>query len=39
VTIDHVLLPARAGGLGVSVHDLPRSDHNAVLAVLALPEG
>jgi hypothetical protein len=25
--------------LGVSVHDLPRSDHNAVLAVLALPEG
>jgi endonuclease/exonuclease/phosphatase family metal-dependent hydrolase len=39
VTIDHVLLPERAGVLGVSVHDLPRSDHNAVLAVLALPEG
>jgi endonuclease/exonuclease/phosphatase family metal-dependent hydrolase len=39
VTIDHVLLAERAGVLGVSVHDLPRSDHNAVLAVLALPEG
>jgi len=38
VTIDHVLVPERAGVLGVSVHDLPRSDHRAVLAVLALPE-
>ena len=37
VTIDHVLVPERAGVLGVSIHDLPRSDHNAVLAVVALP--
>ena len=37
VTIDHVLVPERCGVLGVSVHELPRSDHRAVLAVLALP--
>ena len=39
VTIDHVLVPERCGVLGVSVHGLPRSDHRAVLAVLALPQG
>ena len=39
VTIDHVLVPERCGVLGVSVHGLPRSDHRAVLAVLALPAG
>ena len=39
VTIDHVLVPERVGVLGVEVHELPRSDHRAVLGVLALPEG
>ena len=39
VTIDHVLVPERVGVLGVEIHELPHSDHRAVLAVLALPEG
>ena len=37
VTIDHVLVPERCGVLEVDVHRLPRSDHRAVLALLALP--
>ena len=35
VTIDHVLADERATARSVSVHELPRSDHRAVLAVLA----
>jgi endonuclease/exonuclease/phosphatase (EEP) superfamily protein YafD len=37
VTIDHVLVPERIGVLDVSVHDLRRSDHRAVVAAIALP--
>ena len=37
VTIDHVLTDRRAGVREVSVHDLPGSDHRAVLAELVLP--
>jgi endonuclease/exonuclease/phosphatase family metal-dependent hydrolase len=37
VTIDHVLVPERCSALDVAVHELPRSDHRAVLATIALP--
>jgi endonuclease/exonuclease/phosphatase family metal-dependent hydrolase len=37
VTIDHVLVDKRIGVGDVSVHDIPRSDHRAVLALLTLP--
>jgi endonuclease/exonuclease/phosphatase family metal-dependent hydrolase len=37
VTIDHVLVPERAGVLDTTVHDLPGSDHRAVAATVALP--
>lgn len=37
VTLDHVLVPERCGVVDVSVHGLPRSDHRAVLAAIALP--
>ncbi len=37
VTIDHVLVPERAGVRDVSVHDLAGSDHRAVAATVALP--
>jgi endonuclease/exonuclease/phosphatase family metal-dependent hydrolase len=39
VTIDHVLVPERTGVLDVSVHGVPRSDHRALVATIALPEG
>jgi endonuclease/exonuclease/phosphatase family metal-dependent hydrolase len=39
VTIDHVLVPERAGVRDVSVHHLARSDHRAVAATVALPAG
>jgi endonuclease/exonuclease/phosphatase (EEP) superfamily protein YafD len=38
VTIDHVLADRRCGVRAVSVHTIPRSDHRAVLAELALPQ-
>jgi endonuclease/exonuclease/phosphatase (EEP) superfamily protein YafD len=38
VTIDHVLADRRCGVRAVSVHAIPRSDHRAVLAELALPQ-
>jgi endonuclease/exonuclease/phosphatase (EEP) superfamily protein YafD len=37
VTIDHVLADHRIGIRDVSVHDIPRSDHRAVIAFLTLP--
>jgi endonuclease/exonuclease/phosphatase (EEP) superfamily protein YafD len=37
VTLDHVLADPRIAVHAVSVHPLPRSDHRAVLAELALP--
>jgi endonuclease/exonuclease/phosphatase family metal-dependent hydrolase len=37
VTIDHVLVPERLGIRDVEVHDLPRSDHRAVVATVILP--
>jgi endonuclease/exonuclease/phosphatase family metal-dependent hydrolase len=37
VTIDHVLVPERAGVLDTTVHDLAGSDHRAVAATVALP--
>jgi endonuclease/exonuclease/phosphatase family metal-dependent hydrolase len=37
VTIDHVLVDRRIRVDAASVHDQPRSDHRAVLAVLTLP--
>jgi endonuclease/exonuclease/phosphatase (EEP) superfamily protein YafD len=37
LTLDHVLAAERVAVLGVQVHDLPRSDHHAVLAELSLP--
>ena len=37
VTIDHVLADARCRVARVTVHDLPGSDHRAVLAELVLP--
>jgi endonuclease/exonuclease/phosphatase (EEP) superfamily protein YafD len=37
VTIDHVLVDRRLGAAEVRVYDMPGSDHNAVVAELALP--
>jgi endonuclease/exonuclease/phosphatase (EEP) superfamily protein YafD len=37
VTIDHVLADRRLGVGAVSVHDVPASDHRAVIATLRLP--
>ncbi|HVK20816.1 MAG TPA: endonuclease/exonuclease/phosphatase family protein [Actinokineospora sp.] len=37
VTIDHVLIDRRLGAAEVKVYDLPGSDHNALLAEIALP--
>ncbi|MGQ0837135.1 endonuclease/exonuclease/phosphatase family protein [Actinokineospora sp.] len=37
VTIDHILVDRRVGVPMAAVYDLPGSDHNAVLAELALP--
>ena len=37
VTIDHVLVDKRIGVADVSVHDVPATDHRAVLADLWLP--
>ncbi|GAA2638064.1 endonuclease/exonuclease/phosphatase family protein [Paractinoplanes durhamensis] len=37
LTIDHVLADRRIGVTAVSVHDLPGSDHRAVLATLQIP--
>lgn len=37
ITIDHVLLDRRLGVRSFSVHDLPGSDHRAVVAELVLP--
>jgi endonuclease/exonuclease/phosphatase family metal-dependent hydrolase len=37
VTIDHVLVDRRIGVRDVQVHDVPRSDHRAVLATLVVP--
>jgi endonuclease/exonuclease/phosphatase family metal-dependent hydrolase len=37
VTIDHVLVDARLGVGEVSVHDVPDSDHRAVIASLRVP--
>lgn len=37
VTLDHVLVDERAAVLGFSAHDVPGSDHRAVLAELRLP--
>jgi len=39
ITIDHVLLDERLGVRSFSVHDVPGSDHRAVVAELALPRG
>lgn len=39
ITIDHVLLDARLGVRGYSVHAIPGSDHRAVVAELVLPGG
>ncbi|MGN9808392.1 endonuclease/exonuclease/phosphatase family protein [Micromonospora sp. BQ11] len=39
VTIDHVLVDRRIAVRAVSVHDVPGSDHRAVLAEVALPAG
>jgi endonuclease/exonuclease/phosphatase family metal-dependent hydrolase len=38
VTIDHALVDSRIEVLDTSVHDLPGSDHRAVVAEVALPE-
>jgi endonuclease/exonuclease/phosphatase family metal-dependent hydrolase len=37
VTIDHVLADRRLGVGAVSVHDIPDSDHRAILATLRVP--
>ncbi|MBM2617511.1 endonuclease/exonuclease/phosphatase family protein [Actinoplanes sp. LDG1-06] len=37
VTIDHVLVDERIGVREVSVHNVPRSDHRAVIAALTVP--
>ena len=37
VTIDHVLADRRCGIRGVEVHELPGSDHRAVIAELQVP--
>jgi endonuclease/exonuclease/phosphatase family metal-dependent hydrolase len=39
VTIDHVLVDSRLGVGAVSVHDIPASDHRAVIARLRVPTG
>ncbi|MDQ3630701.1 MAG: endonuclease/exonuclease/phosphatase family protein [Actinomycetota bacterium] len=39
ITIDHVLLDERIGVRSFSVHDVPGSDHRAVIAELVLPRG
>jgi endonuclease/exonuclease/phosphatase (EEP) superfamily protein YafD len=39
VTLDHVLADRRVGVRAVSVHDVARSDHRAVVADLVLPAG
>jgi endonuclease/exonuclease/phosphatase (EEP) superfamily protein YafD len=38
VAIDHVLADRRCGVRAVSIHAIPRSDHRAVVAELALPQ-
>jgi endonuclease/exonuclease/phosphatase (EEP) superfamily protein YafD len=37
VTIDHVLADRRLGVGAVSVHDIPQSDHRAIIATLRVP--
>jgi endonuclease/exonuclease/phosphatase family metal-dependent hydrolase len=37
ITIDHVLVDERVGVREVSVHDVPGTDHRAVLAELTVP--
>jgi endonuclease/exonuclease/phosphatase family metal-dependent hydrolase len=37
VTIDHVLADRRLGVGAVSVHDIPESDHRAIIATLRVP--
>jgi endonuclease/exonuclease/phosphatase (EEP) superfamily protein YafD len=37
ITIDHVLVDPRIAVRSISVHTVPRSDHRAVIATLALP--
>ncbi|MFI7546268.1 endonuclease/exonuclease/phosphatase family protein [Actinoplanes sp. NPDC049599] len=37
VTIDHVLADRRLGVGAVSVHDIPQSDHRAIVATLRVP--
>lgn len=39
LTIDHVLADRRIGVAGLSAHDLPRSDHRALLVTLRVPAG
>ncbi|MGH2841553.1 MAG: endonuclease/exonuclease/phosphatase family protein, partial [Solirubrobacteraceae bacterium] len=39
ITIDHVLVPEAIRTRAVSVHDVPGSDHRAVIAELVLPDG
>lgn len=39
ITIDHVLIDPRMRAVDVSVHLVPRSDHRAVIATLAVPRG
>lgn len=39
ITIDHVLLDERLGVRSFSVHDVPGSDHRAVVTELVLPRG
>ncbi|MEJ7788082.1 MAG: endonuclease/exonuclease/phosphatase family protein, partial [Solirubrobacteraceae bacterium] len=39
ITIDHVLLDQRLGVRSFSVHEVPGSDHRAVVAELVLPRG
>ena len=39
ITIDHVLLDERLGVRSFAVHDVPGSDHRAVVAELVLPRG
>ena len=37
IRIDHVLVPAGTATVDVKVHDMPGSDHRAVVARLVLP--
>jgi endonuclease/exonuclease/phosphatase family metal-dependent hydrolase len=37
LTLDHILVPKAAAVRSYSVHDLPRSDHRAIVAALQLP--